>query len=576
MITTAKKRSFSSFVILVIFMTVTIPLGAEEPESRSKVEGRQLEETTVLLPGDVPLVLLRIPPGKFVMGYNPGGEGSANWIERPMHDVSLSHPFLLGRFEVTQRQWQAVMGTTPWAGRWGVLEHPDSPAPYITWNGTQDFCSALNTHLASTLQGHMTVRLPTEAEWEYACRAGTRTAFYWGTKDQEKLGKNYAWIQEGGSAQVVGQKLPNPWGLYDMAGNVWEWCQDWYGKYSRLPVTNPTGPDSGTYRVLRGSSWFAEGWKCGRSSERYYYRAEYPGMTYGFRLAASLPNGESPVTFPPEGESSEIVHNRALAKEKELAGKTLSLPGDVELKLIRIPPGTFMMGTFSGGRPNETPPHEVTITREFYMGKYEVTQKQWLSVMKAWPGPVPSAANGDGVGDTYPMYYVTWSDARSFVVSLNAHLQSTGQTAVTVQLPSEAQWEYAYRAGTKERFYWGYDRHFTEITEYAWYGGNDYPYRCKPVGGKTPNPFGLYDMSGNVAEWCEDWYGPYPDVPVIDPVGPESGPGRVFRGGHWRTGASDCRATERGGWAYGRKPINPTDFQTDSIGFRVVAVTETR
>ena len=150
--------------------------------------------------------------------------------------------------EVTQAQWQAVMGTTPWDVAKNVKEGDDYPASYVNWPDAVEFCRKL-----SEKEG-LEYRLPTEAEWEYACRAGTTTAYSFGD-DASELGE-YAWYKENawGAGQkhphTVGQKKPNPWGLYDMHGNVWEWCSDWRGDYSSESVTDPAGPSSGSVRTV--------------------------------------------------------------------------------------------------------------------------------------------------------------------------------------------------------------------------------------------------------------------------------------------------------------------------------------
>ena len=235
--------------------------------------------------------------------------------------------------------------------------------------------------------------------------------------------------------------------------------------------------------------------------------------------------------------------------------ETYYLPGGVALEMVRIPAGSFLMGRYDGERSSdskEDPQHEVNIGYDFYMGKYEVTQAQWLAVMGSWPGDAPSSTYG--VGDNYPAYYVSWNDAQDFITALNNY---TGQT---FRLPSEAEWEYACRAGTQTRFYFGdsldCDDDYEDCaagvlpgnrTDYMWYQGNDDPFGSKPVGGLLPNGFGLFDMSGNVWEWCQDWYhSSYSGAPV-DGSAWESptGSSRVTRGGDWGRSAGSCRSAYR-------------------------------
>jgi formylglycine-generating enzyme required for sulfatase activity len=216
-----------------------------------------------------------IPAGSFTMGADKNFKAASD-DETPQHRVSISKPFYLGKHEVTQAQWEAVMGNNP-----SRFEGRDNPVEMVSWDDTQEFIQRLNRQ-----EGHKRYRLPTEAEWEYAARAGTTGAYSFGD-DVGQLGQ-YAWYGANcrGRTHPVGQKQPNPWGLYDMHGNVWEWVQDWYGEryYSSSPGTDPKGPSSGYYRVFRGGCWFFDAERC-RSANR---NGSTPGLRYnvlGFRLA---------------------------------------------------------------------------------------------------------------------------------------------------------------------------------------------------------------------------------------------------------------------------------------------------
>ncbi len=247
----------------------------------------------------------------------------------------------------------------------------------------------------------------------------------------------------------------------------------------------------------------------------------------------------------------------------DFTGETITIPLDLPsgakpLEMVHIPAGTFTMGspsTESGRDSDEGPQHQVTITKDFYLGKYEVTQAQWEAVM----GSNPSSSYG--VRPNYPVYNVSWNDCQSYIEKLNQMGQGT------FRLPTEAEWEYACRAGTQTRFYWGDDPNETQIKDYAWYDGNNSPSGTKEVGLKIPNAFGLYDMSGNVWEWCSDWYGSYPSGSVVDPVGPYSGSHRVNRGGDWGSNAQACRSASRGG--------HSPDGRASRIGFRLLRSSDT-
>ena len=232
-----------------------------------------------------------IPAGTFLMGSDDGDAAARN-DEKPRRRVAISKPFYLSRYEVTQEQWEKLMGSDPYSlartygSRWDTLlerpgrfRGPRNPAT-VSWNDAQAFVARLNER-----EGHGRYRLPTEAEWEYAARAGSTTRYGFGD-DAGMLGR-YAWYGEdfeNGSTHPVGQKEPNAWGLHDMHGNVWEWVWDWYDAryYAHSPAADPTGPQSGSRHVVRGGSWHetADDW---RSAFRRAYPPDYRGISIGFR-----------------------------------------------------------------------------------------------------------------------------------------------------------------------------------------------------------------------------------------------------------------------------------------------------
>jgi formylglycine-generating enzyme required for sulfatase activity len=198
------------------------------------------------------------------------GSQTGNADERPVHEVTLTKGFYFQVTEVTQRQWEAVMGSKP-----SNFKGPDRPVEHVAWNDVQEFLRRLNEK-----EKDSRYRLPTEAEWEYACRAGGKEPDVAANLDE------VAWWAGNSNLEVQGvaQKKPNAWGLFDMRGNVWEWVQDWYGAYSAGRQIDPRGPDSGEYRVLRGGSGFDDAFRCA-------YRNGY-GPTFrfnsGFRCARTL------------------------------------------------------------------------------------------------------------------------------------------------------------------------------------------------------------------------------------------------------------------------------------------------
>lgn len=216
-----------------------------------------------------------IPTGTFQMGSTHSDY--SGYEARPVHQVTISKPFEMGKYEVTQGEWKAVMGSLPTKCDHGSLSGDSmgdrKPIICVSWKDIQQFISKLNGQNDS-----YRYRLPTEAEWEYACRAGT-SGDYAGDLD------SMAWYDKnsGGNLHEIGTKSQNMWGLYDMHGNVWEWVQDWYGDYTSGSVTDPTGPSTGSSRVFRGGSWNSIA-EIVRSAFRSYASPSYRGYTLGFRL----------------------------------------------------------------------------------------------------------------------------------------------------------------------------------------------------------------------------------------------------------------------------------------------------
>jgi eukaryotic-like serine/threonine-protein kinase len=216
-----------------------------------------------------------IPGGSFIMGSNE------DLSEAPPHKVVISSGFWLGKHPVTQEQWEAVMGGNPSAFR-----EFRRPVEQVSWLDCQGFIQRLNSVVGSQKAGGE-FRLPTEAEWEYACRAGTASRWCWG--DDMSRAEDYAWTSANSDkkSQVVSAKKPNAWGLYDMHGNVWEWCQDWYAPYSAEPQADPAGPATGASRALRGGSWGDGVMQC-RSASRSHGSPDFTSMNRGFRLVCRV------------------------------------------------------------------------------------------------------------------------------------------------------------------------------------------------------------------------------------------------------------------------------------------------
>jgi len=223
---------------------------------------------------------------------------------------------------------------------------------------------------------------------------------------------------------------------------------------------------------------------------------------------------------------------------------TIDLGNGVTLDLVWCPAGNFMMGSPASetSRDNDETQHRVTLTKGFWMGSTEVTQRQWEAVMCSNPSKFKNA------GANAPVEQVSWEECQTFVQRINARVTGGG-----FRLPTEAEWEYACRAGSTGPYAGNLDA-------MGWYGQNS-GYTTHPVGQKQANAWGLYDMHGNVWEWCSDWWGDYPAGSVTDPAGPGSGSNRVIRGGCWINFARSCRSAFRS--------RDDPGYRFNSLGFRL-------
>ena len=293
--------------------------------------------------------------------------------------------------------------------------------------------------------------------------------------------------------------------------------------------------------LAAGSATMAQGFVVEKTdgTKVYYYDSEVRRIS----LFEGTKPGEEPTPDPQPAENE--------------ATKTFTVTGNgqtVTFRMKLVEAGTFQMGSTTG-ESNEQPVHQVTLTKDYYMGETEVTQALWYAVM----GQKPTTSYGSqwessyGLGDNYPAYNVSWNDCQTFITKLNA------LTGVTFRLPTEAEWEFAAKGGNKSQGY-TYAGSNT-LGDVAWYSGNSST-KTHEVKGKAPNELGLYDMSGNVWEWCQDWYGTYSSSAQTDPTGAASGSYRLLRGGSWIYDATYCRVAIRFN-------ITPTYRGDYNIGFRL-------
>ena len=473
--------------------------------------------------------MIAVEGGSFSMGATSEQVADANNNEYPAHPVTLSS-FYIGKTEVTQALWEAVMGSNPSYNKGAEL-----PVEQVSWDDCQTFISKLNQLTGQTFS------LPTEAQWEFAARGGnlsqgykfsgsdTLTQVGWYSDNVE--GDNDPYF---GRPHPVGTKQANELGIYDMSGNVSEWCSDIFSDtyYSKSVYWNPTGPTEGDARVVRdGSYWNFENY-C-RVSRRSGGTPSNSTSILGLRLCLS-PSENAVITQQQADANGDGVANLSdvthiinyILNYNPYTYQTFNANG-VNFFMAEVEGGTFFMGSPSGGWSNERPVHQVTLD-SYLIGQTEVTQALWQAVM----GSNPSSSKGYNL----PVENVSWNDCQTFIAKLN---QCTGKN---FRLPTEAEWEFAARGGNNSNgyAYSGSDN----IDEVAWYNENSGG-AYHPVGSKAPNELGLYDMSGNADEWCSDWYGSYSSSAQTNPTGPESGKSRVYRGGYRNSSASDCRVSCR-------------------------------
>jgi len=527
----------------------TWPFSAQEAVRRRNETARAIGIPPVIRlkmgkgpPGEeVTMRFVLIPAGRFVMGSSK---------------ARIARPFYISATEVTRSQWSAVVGKGPWAEKSSVSGDTVHAANWISAKDAHEFCKVLSSRLSG-----LKVQVPTESQWEYACRAGANTAFSFGD-DHTKLARHAWYFRNAGGRQhpnLVAQKKPNAFGLYDMHGNAEEWA---------LPARRGAAvPRGGSIRSPSNSA--GSGYR-GRAANTKDYST-------GFRPVLKLADDPKPkppthiaTTKPaipvargwPFDSAEAKARQEAAARKYRIPPKlVLSIGVSQNLALVLIPPGKFLMGSPAGekARGKDEHLHAVSISRPFYIGITEVTQAQWKAVMSS--SPWSGRAHGRN-GSTLPASHIDSAEAESFCGWLS---QKTGRK---VRLPSEAQWEYACRAGSGAAYCFGDDR--GQLGQYAWY--SDSSARAKgphPVLTKKPNAFGVYDMHGNVAEWCRDRYSPdfYEKSPKIDPVNAapyETGGINAYRGGSFLF-ADACRSADR---QSGVAP--PKSSLIKHLGFRVI------
>ncbi len=502
-------------------ITVTAQWFVLMPQPYDVVTSDALRITVGQAPGIGGLNLVPIQAGNFQMGSVAVG-GNAT----PVHSVTITRPFWAGKFEVTQAEYQAVMGTNPsfhQGSSFASWQH--RPVETMSWSNAMAYCASLNATYAAQIPPGYTFRLPTEAEWEYMCRAGTTTEWNVGA-NLACSDANFVGCISPSETKVVGSYAANAWGLHDMHGNVWEWCLDSdvqtsgpaSQSYTSTPVTDPYAT-VGSGRVVRGGTWTASAPFC-RSAIRF--TSNTPTSEIGFRIV--LAPALSSYVPPPS------------------------------LNMAPIASGSFTMGSAAVGAPS-IPTHQVSISRSFWMGRYEVTQAQYQAAM----GSNPSTF----LGPNRPVETVSRALALNYCATLNTTYAGQLPAGYSFRLPTEAEWEYCCRAGTTTDWHTG----ATAPTCPQANVGINLLTTCvgqsANVGSYAANAWGLHDMHGNVGEWVLDKFSAassYPSGSVTDPY-VQGGSLAIYRGGAY----PDFNLATSSG-ARGFNPL----FPNARNGFRIV------
>jgi formylglycine-generating enzyme required for sulfatase activity len=635
----------------VLSVTARCSLGSDEIRSDDSEKKTNNEQVVT---NSIGMKLAWIPEGKFRMGSSKSeqdlirkqhGERAGDYASQEFeHTVVLTKGFYLGVCEVTVGQFKQFIKATGYKteaeknGRggsgfdedkmkaywqkakynWqvtGLQQTDDHPVVNVTWDDAKAFCAWLSK------KERKTYALPTEAQWEYSCRAGTTTAFCSGD-DPETLAqvgnvpdaalkaklptlKDVIAANDGYAVTApVGKFRKNNFGICDMHGNVAEWCEDEYDRdyYKESPEKDPVFVLKGATRVCRGGDWYYGARMC-RSAYRSMGLPDGQNFLIGFRVCCpTLVQRTVTPSQKPRGASQEPPPVRA-------TGKTFT--NGIGMTFSWIRPGTFKMGSSKeeqeavrkqeGGKAGDSTgdelQHSVVLSKGFYLGIHEVTLGQFRQFVEATKYRTDSEKDGKGgMGyrpdvlrlrapqyswkftgfkqtDDHPVVNVSWNDAKAFCAWISEKEKKK------YQLPTEAQWEYACRAGTTTAYHNGDDPeqvvqvgNVADRTAKAIYSNSlqtcaarDGYIFTAPVGQFRCNAFGLFDMHGNAMEWCEDVYDKdfYKNCPERDPVNLAKGdlPMRVVRGGGWAYHPTVCRSAAR-------TPA-PVDATGEMVGFRV-------
>jgi eukaryotic-like serine/threonine-protein kinase len=485
------------------------------------------------------MVMVYVPGGAFQMG-SADSDKLANFDEKPQHPVTLN-AFWIDKTEVTNAQYKKCVQ----AGACKASEYTSSdlngdnlPVSGVSWYDAKAYCQWTGA------------ALPTEAQWEKAARGTDGRLYPWGNQPatceyavmvengQEGCGKIPAW--------PVGSKPKGAslYGAFDMAGNVSEWVEDWYAdnSYAAEAQTNPSGPMTGTTKVLRGGSWYCSEAACVRAAKRDADKPDDRNSGKGFRCVAAESGPATPTAAREPAPSATRIRPADWMV-------MVYVPGD--------PFVPFVMGSADNdptAQSDEKPQHDVYLNA-FWIDRTEVTNAQYKYCAQAGACKASTYADKSNLnGDNQPVTGVNWNDAA-------AYCRWVGAT-----LPTEAQWEKAAKGDGYRVYPWGNQTATCDFAVMKDDKGNgcgkgDAPWSVgsKPKGA---SPYGALDMAGNVSEWVADWYGAYPAEYQVNPTGPTTGTRKVLRGGSWVNTWPNVRAAAR--------ENDTPENHADNIGFRCV------
>jgi formylglycine-generating enzyme required for sulfatase activity len=543
-----------------------VPAGAASVRSLTPDKERALKPKDSFKHCDICPEMMVVPAGTFTMG-SPQNELKRCSDEGPQRQVTFARAFAVGKFALTFDEWDACVrdgGCNGYRPADGGIGRGRQPVINVSWNDAKSYVAWLSRKTGRSY------RLLSEAEREYVTRAGTTTPFWWGsTISTEQANYDGNFLYGGGVKGEYRRRTvrvdmfpPNPWGLYQVHGNVQEWTEDcWHPNYYGAPTDGSAWiiGSNCAYRVVRGGQWMADPSFLRASFRTSSGSAERAGNTIGFRVALTLPESAQPDNSEKSqvatGVSAGAVQVRALTADKERALKPKDSFRECDAcpEMVVVPAGSFMMGSPATEPPrydDEGPQHQVTIARPFAVGKFSVTFDEWEGCVQ--DGGCNHYQPGDaGWGrGRQPVINVSWDDAKSYVAWLSR------KTGKSYRLLSEAEREYVTRAGTTTPFWSGPTMTATQAN----YGGH----RTVAVDSYQPNPWGLYQVLGNVSEWTEDcWHDNYNGAPTD--------------GSAWTSGDCSSRALRGGsftvGPAFGRAALRQQQGSTkranNYIGFRV-------